>query len=147
MNNLESVKSNKNNLPFPKLSMKILVERFSLLKKFKIPLKKIDARDYNKLCKIFNNFKPQIVIHLAAVSHANRSNKDPHSTFDHSLRTLENALDNSKNKIEHFIFLSSSMVYGNLKKEVKENENCNPLGIYGALKLSAETIINLTIKF
>ncbi len=142
VNNLESVKSNKNNLPFPKLSMKILVERFSLLKKFKIPLKKIDARDYNKLCKIFNNFKPQIVVHLAAVSHANRSNKDPHSTFDHSLRTLENALDNSKNKIEHFIFLSSSMVYGNFKKkEVKENENCNPLGIYGALKLSAETII------
>ena len=55
-------------------------------------------------------------MHLAAVSHANRSNKDPHSTFDHSLRTLENALDNSRGIIDHFIFLSSSMVYGNFKK-------------------------------
>lgn len=142
VNNLESVKSNKNDLPFPKLSMKILVERFALLKKYKIPIKKIDARNYNKLCKIFNFFKPKIVIHLAAVSHANRSNKNPHSTFDHSLRTLENALDNSKNKVQHFIFLSSSMVYGNFKKkEVQETERCDPLGIYGALKLSAEMII------
>ena len=87
-------------------------------------------------------FKPQVIIHLAAVSHANRSNKDPHSTFDHSLRTLENSLDNAKNNIEQFIFLSSSMVYGNfLKKKVKESDICNPLGIYGALKFSAEKII------
>ena len=75
-----------------------------------------DARDYHKLSNLINDLKPQIIIHLAAVSHANRSNKDPHSTFDHSLRTLENALDNAKNRIEHFIFLSSSMVYGNFKK-------------------------------
>jgi len=51
--------------------------------------------------KYFSEIKPKVVIHLAAVSHANRSNKDPHSTFDHSLRTLENALDNAKNRIEH----------------------------------------------
>ena len=55
-----------------------------------------DARDYHKLSNLINDLKPQIIIHLAAVSHANRSNKDPHSTFDHSLRTLENALDNAK---------------------------------------------------
>ena len=89
-----------------------------------------------------NIFKPQVIIHLAAVSHSNRSNKDPHTTFDHSLRTLENALDNAKNNIEHFIFLSSSMVYGNFtKKRVKENDVCEPIGIYGALKFSAEKII------
>ncbi len=142
INNWYSVKKNNNNLPFPKLSLKILEERFSLLKKNKIPLKIIDARDYHKLSNYINNFKPQVIIHLAAVSHSNRSNKDPHTTFDHSLRTLENALDNAKNNIEHFIFLSSSMVYGNFtKKKVKENDVCEPIGIYGALKFSAEKII------
>ena len=142
INNWYSVKKNNNNLPFPKLSLKILEERFSLLKKNKIPLKIIDARDYHKLSNYINIFKPQVIIHLAAVSHSNRSNKDPHTTFDHSLRTLENALDNAKNNIEHFIFLSSSMVYGNFtKKKVKENDVCEPIGIYGALKFSAEKII------
>ena len=142
VNNIYSVKSNENNLPFPKLALKILNQRFNLLKKNNITLKKIDARDYIALSKYISFFKPQVIIHLAAVSHANRSNKDPHSTFDHSLRTLENSLDCAKNNIEHFIFLSSSMVYGNfLKKKVKEDDNCNPLGIYGALKFSAEKII------
>tara|TARA_A100001015_G_scaffold312006_1_gene416329 strand:- start:3925 stop:4932 length:1008 start_codon:yes stop_codon:yes gene_type:complete len=142
VNNLESLKKNINKLPHPKLSMQIIKERIRLLKKNKIPLKKLDARNYIKLSKVFNKFKPSVVVHLAAVSHANRSNKDPHSTFDHSLRTLENALDNSKNRVDHFIFLSSSMVYGNFKKKtVNENDICNPLGIYAALKFSAEKII------
>ena len=142
VNNIDSLKNNINNLPHPKLSMKILKERINLIKKNKIPLKKVDARNYHDLSKVFNKFKPQVVIHLAAVSHANRSNKDPHSTFDHSLRTLENSLDNSRDTVEHFIFLSSSMVYGNFKKKiVNESEKCEPLGIYAALKYSGETII------
>ena len=89
-----------------------------------------------------SKIKPDIVIHLAAVSHANRSNKDPHTTFDHSLRTLENALDNSKDNVEKFIYFSSSMVYGNFKsKEVNEETPCDPLGIYAALKFSGEKIV------
>ncbi len=142
INNLGSLKKNTNKLPHPKLSMKIIKERIRLIKKHKIPLKKVDARNYHKLSKVFNGFKPSVVVHLAAVSHANRSNKDPHSTFDHSLRTLENSLDNSRGLVDHFIFLSSSMVYGNFKKNiVNENDRCEPLGIYAALKYSAEKII------
>jgi nucleoside-diphosphate-sugar epimerase len=79
---------------------------------------------------------------LAAVSHAVRSNKNPYNTFDHSLRTLENALDASRDNVKHFIFLSSSMVYGNFKaQEVNEESVCEPIGIYGALKYAAEKII------
>ena len=142
VNNLYAIQQNKLILPYPKLASTILKERQKLLKKAKIKFYIEDARNYHKLSSLFNNIKPQIVIHLAAVSHANKSNKDPHSTFDHSLRTLENALDNAKNNVEHFIFLSSSMVYGNFKKkEVDEEEICDPIGIYGALKYSAEKII------
>jgi nucleoside-diphosphate-sugar epimerase len=142
VNNLYSLENNTNQLPYPKLAMKIINERQKLLKKNGVPLIIQDAREYHKLCQTIENIKPQIIIHLAAVSHANRSNKDPHSTFDHSLRTLENVLDNAKKNVEHFIFLSSSMVYGNFKKpEVTENDICEPLGIYAALKYSAEKII------
>ena len=37
---------------------------------------------------MFKDIQPNIVIHLAAVSHANKSNKDPYNTFDHSLRDV-----------------------------------------------------------
>ena len=83
-----------------------------------------------------------MVVQLAAVSHANKSNKDPYNTFDHSMRTLENALDASRNAVEHFIFFSSSMVYGHFKQpEVSETTVCEPLGIYGALKYGGEKLV------
>jgi nucleoside-diphosphate-sugar epimerase len=101
-----------------------------------------DARDYHALSKLLDKIKPDAIVHLAAVAHAGKSNKDPYSTFDHSLRTLENALDNTRKRLEHFIYLSSSMVYGNfLTPEVTEESPLNSLGIYGALKVAGEKIV------
>lgn len=142
INNLYSLENNKDNLPNPKLSKTIIEDRLKIIndKNFNFLIQ--DLRDYHATSRIFSEIQPDIVIHLAAVSHANRSNKDPHTTFDHSLRTLENALDNSKNKVEKFIYFSSSMVYGNFKSdEVDESSNCDPLGIYAALKFSGEKIV------
>lgn len=117
-------------------------ERLRLLRENDIPLYVEDVRDYHKLSKVFEKIKPQTVVLLAAVSHANRSNKDPYTTFDHSFRTLENALDCSKNKVEHFIYFSSSMVYGNFStEEVTEDSLCEPIGIYGALKFGGEHLV------
>ena len=142
INNLGSVKKNENKLPFPKLSTLILNQRLKLFKNSKINLIKVDAKNYKKTHEILNTIKPNIIIHLAAVSHANRSNLEPHKTFENSLVTLENVLDYAKNKVEHFIFSSSSMVYGNFKtSEVNEDSVCSPIGIYGAMKYSAEKII------
>ena len=85
---------------------------------------------------MYSRINPEVIIHLAAVSHANRSNKDPHTTFDHSLRTLENTLDYAKGRKTHVIYMSSSMVYGNFeKKDVDEDTECKPIGIYGTLKI------------
>lgn len=142
VNNLTSVLGNSDHLPHPHLAYTAINERLQLLRDADIPLHVQDARDYHKLSHILSETKPHVILHLAAVSHANRSNKDPYSTFDHSLRTLENALDNAKNHVEHFIFLSSSMVYGHFKGEqVDEESPCEPIGIYGALKLSGEKIV------
>ena len=140
INNLESLKNNADNLPFPVLSKNILDERLKLLSGIKTYFE--DARDYDKMSRLYDKIEPEVIVHLAAVSHAGRSNKNPHTTFDHSLRTLENMLDASKKNIKHFIYLSSSMVYGNFKEnEVNEDTKCDPLGIYGALKYAGEKII------
>jgi len=142
VNNLTSIIGNYDNLPYPMLSKKIIESRLDLINLKGISLYVQDARNYHALSNIISKIKPEIIIHLAAVSHAARSNKNPYNTFDHSLRTLENSLDASKNNIKHFIFLSSSMVYGNFKTpEVTEKSACEPIGIYGALKYAAEKII------
>ena len=77
---------------------------------------------------------------LAAVSHANRSKT--HTNFRSQSSNTENAL-HSERYYRSFIFLSSSMVYGNFKKIVNEEDKCEPLGVYAALKYSAEKIIRV----
>ena len=81
-----------------KLYTSILNNRIDLLRQNKIDLIIQDARECSAISNIISRIKPDIIIHLA-VSHANKSNKDPHSTFDHSLRTLENSLDIAKNNM------------------------------------------------
>lgn len=132
-------------VPNADLYLSIIQQRLELLKEKRIPLTEIDARDYNKLSAIVGNLDVDTIIQLAAVAHADRSNKDPYSTFDHSLRTLENALDIARSRhmnVKHFIYFSSSMVYGNFNADsVTEETPCEPLGIYGALKYAGEKIV------
>lgn len=142
VNNLISVIGNDDGLKFKNLNKKIINSRLELLELNEIELKIADARDYHLTSRLISELKPEIIIHLAAVSHANRSNKDPFNTFDHSFRTLENVLDASRGNIERLIYFSSSMVYGNFtKSEVEESDHCDPIGIYGALKYCGEKII------
>ena len=120
----------------------MLNRRLDLLHKNQIEVNIEDARNYNLMSMTLEKFKPDTIIQLAAVSHANKSNKDPHTTFDHTLRTLENTLDIAKNYNAHVIYFSSSMVYGNFEKDtVDEESQCNPIGIYGTLKYSGELIV------
>lgn len=129
--------------PNRELYLHILDQRFQLLRQQGVPLYVQDCRDYHALQRWVTQVKPDCMVHLAAVSHANRSNKDPFSTFDHNFRTLENALDCAKeNNVGHFIYFSSSMVYGNfLDDVVTEDARCEPLGIYGALKYGGEKLV------
>ena len=141
VNNLLSFAS-RADLHNRELCMRILNQRLDLLRAAGVPLHPQDARDYHALSRILGQIKPQVIVHLAAVSHAGYANKDPYSTFDHSLRTLENALDYAKGQVEQFVFLSSSMAYGDFQTaEVTEDHPLNPIGIYGALKVGGEKLV------
>jgi len=140
VNNLNSVKDKKIENSF--LYTSILKERIRLINENSIELKIEDSKVNEKIQKIFFEFNPDIIIHLAAVSHANKSNIDPDFTFENSVVTLKNSLEGARLNNSHIIFLSSSMVYGEFPKDgVDEETQCKPLGIYGNLKYASELII------
>ena len=146
VNNIKSKKYIKKDNAF--LFKKTLKERLNLLRLNKLNLINYNLKNENlkKASKIYN-FKPDIIIHLAAVSHANISNIDPKYTFDNSLTTLINSLEIARETKSHFIFFSSSMVYGDFNgKKVNEKTKCNPIGIYGNLKLAGEMIVKSYAK-
>jgi nucleoside-diphosphate-sugar epimerase len=131
--------------PNKSLYLHLINERMRLLNERGVPLHVVDARDYHALSRTLTDIKPEVIIQLAAIAHANRSNKDPFSTFDHSFRTLENVLDYARGEdtnVSRLIYFSSSMVYGDFDGEaVTEDRRCEPIGIYGALKYGAEKLV------
>jgi len=142
VNNILAFQSTFDHNPNRELYLDIIQQRLQLMRDAGIHLYVQDARDYHALSKLMAKLQPQSIVHLAAVAHAGRSNKDPYTTFDHSLRTLENALDCNRDYRAHFVYFSSSMVYGNFRgASVSEDARCEPLGIYGALKYSGEKIV------
>ena len=141
VNNLGAF-SNGSGDPSKQLYMQLIYERLAALREINVPLHVVDARDYQVLSRCLGDIKPDVIVQLAAIAHANRANKDPFSTFDHSFRTLENALDCARGQDRHFIYFSSSMVYGNFEGEaVSEDRHCEPMGIYGALKYGGEKLV------
>lgn len=141
VNNLGAF-SNSGTDPNKNLYVNFIFERMRLLREAGIPLHVLDARDYHALSRCLGEIKADCYVQLAAIAHANRSNKDPYSTFDHSFRTLENALDTARGSNVHFVYFSSSMVYGNFDGEAAvEERHCEPMGIYGALKYGGEKLV------
>ncbi len=127
--------------PFGELHSRILRDRIA---NFAGQLIIADARNYNILSPICKAVQPDVMIHLAAIAHQGKAQKSPHTTFDHSLRTLENALDIAVNlKVKRFVYFSSSTVYGDWPESgiVDEESPCAPKGIYGSLKLAGELIV------
>lgn len=143
VNNLVSLRDSRSTLIQKGFYRRVVEERLNLLQAAEIPLYIEDARDYVRLSRAAAEFKPDAIFLLAAVAHASRANKDPYMTFDHSFRTLENALDIAKSfPNTQFVYFSSSMVYGEfLGQSPTEEVMCNPKGIYGSLKLGGEHLV------
>ena len=146
VNNYHYFKNNRDSISNADLYLKIIQGRLDIMKEQDISIIGQDAREYVELTHVISEkMNADTLIHLAAVAHAGKSNKDPYSTFDHSLRTLENCLDIARSpelNIKHFIYFSSSMVYGNfLSGSVTEETPCEPVGIYGALKFAGEKLV------
>ena len=92
---------------------------------------------------IFANEKPDIVIHLAAFPRLKVVKRNPQLGCDVILKGLINLLEASvKNGIKRFVFISSSMVYGDWEYECNpEDAITNPVEPYGIMKLCAENLV------
>ncbi len=142
VNNLLAFSNADPSTPNRDLYLRLINERQRLLRAADVPIYTQDARDKPALADLLGMIQPQVLIHLAGISHADRSNRHPHDAFDHTLHTLENTLACARDWLEHFIFFSSSMVYGHFSSGIVTEETpCNPIGIYGALKFSGEKLV------
>ena len=102
-----------------------------------------DLIDNRFIEKVFEIYKPRIVINLAAQAGVRFSLEDPNSYIKSNIVGFGNLIENCKiNKIEHLIYASSSSVYGGNKVfPFSEHHGVDhPVSIYAATKRSNELI-------
>ena len=101
-----------------------------------------DISDSKSVDHIFNVEQPEIVIHMASFPRQKVVNADPAWGSRVMSEGLLNLLEASnKYEVRKFIYISSSMVYGNFSNDVKEDYDCKPQGQYGILKLAGEWLV------
>ncbi len=100
-----------------------------------------DLADSRALKSVFTEYKPQIVIHLAAQAGVRYSLENPDAYVQSNLVGFVNILECCRHcNVEHLLYASSSSVYGANKKlpfSVEDRVD-NPISLYAATKKSNE---------
>ncbi len=117
-------------------------ERLSLLQKYeKYHFVKADISDKEAVMQVFEEWKPQIVVNLAAQAGVRYSIDNPDAYIQSNLVGFFHILEACRNyPVEHLVYASSSSVYGTNKKIPfsTEDQVDHPVSLYAATKKSNE---------
>jgi UDP-glucose 4-epimerase len=105
-----------------------------------------DILDRLVCLKAFSH-NPEIVIHLATYPRAKIVDEDPIVGIPKVINTTTNLLWHSEKwNVKKFVYVSSSMVYGDFVDGTKEDASTKPKNIYGEAKLTGERMVKLFAK-
>lgn len=114
-----------------------------------------DLADKALISEIFENYKPGIVVNLAAQAGVRYSITNPNAYIESNvigfyniLEACRHSYDNGATGVQHLIYASSSSVYGTNKKVPYsiEDKVDNPVSLYAATKKSNELMAHAYAK-
>ncbi len=120
-------------------------KRVKILKKKKLIFYKNNLLNIVSIKNILKKYKVDVIIHLAAQAGVRHSLSNPLDYVKNNIEATTCILEACKNfKIKHFLFSSSSSVYGSSeKKKSKENYNTDfPIQFYAATKKANELMLH-----
>lgn len=136
--------------------VRIKEERLKELEKFEnFIFIKGDISDKGTIVKLFEEYKPQIVVNLAAQAGVRYSISNPDAYISSNLIGFYNILeacrhsyDNGNSGVEHLVYASSSSVYGSNKKVPYSTDDKvdNPVSLYAATKKGNELMAHAYSK-
>ncbi|MEK5214653.1 GDP-mannose 4,6-dehydratase [Psychrobacillus sp. FSL H8-0487] len=121
------------NLKYTRLEQLKLYENFTFIKG--------DISDKSMITNIFEVYKPNIIVNLAAQAGVRYSIENPDVYIQSNIVGFYNILEACRNyPVDHLVYASSSSVYGSNKKVPFEETDFvdNPVSLYAATKKSNE---------
>jgi UDP-glucuronate 4-epimerase len=102
---------------------------------------KLDLADRESMALLFQEQKPQCVLHLAAQPGVRHSLINPHAYIDSNIVGFANVLEGCRHHgVQHLVYASSSSVYGgNTRLPFSEHDSVDhPVSLYAATKKAGE---------
>jgi dTDP-4-dehydrorhamnose reductase len=98
----------------------------------------LDITELNQVRETIALFQPDVIVHLAAMTDVDGCERDPEMAFDINVRGTENLLDNFKGR---FIYISTDYVFDGNEGPYTENDEVNPISVYGRTKYYGEDLV------
>jgi nucleoside-diphosphate-sugar epimerase len=111
--------------------------------RFQATIHDVDIRDYRAVAVNFERAGTvDAVIHLASFPRQKVVGQKPIWAAEVMTPALINLLGlTHQHHIPKFVYISSSMVYGDFDNDVTEDEVCRPQGLYGIMKYQGEKLV------
>jgi len=120
----------------------LMGERIKKISETELRTHRIDIADCEGINWLLQTYRPDTVIHLASFPRQKVVNMNPQLGSRVMIEGLLNLCEASKRYgVGKFVYVSSSMVYGNFTDDVREDAVCNPQGQYGIMKLAGEWLV------
>lgn len=101
-----------------------------------------DIRNSDDVKQRVGIFSIKTIVHLASFPRQKIVEQDPVLASEVMITGLINLLEAARtHKIKRFVYVSSSMVYGDFESDVNEDAVCNPIGQYGIMKYMGEKLV------
>lgn len=101
-----------------------------------------DITDAAAVDSIIAGEQPDVVIHMASFPRQKVVNANPGLGAKVMIEGLINMLESANtHSVKRFVYISSSMVYGDFRDDACEDAICRPQGQYGIMKLAGEALV------
>ncbi|RJQ14174.1 MAG: NAD(P)-dependent oxidoreductase [Nitrospiraceae bacterium] len=99
---------------------------------------KVDLTDYGEMKKVFNEIRPDAVIHTAAAADPNYCQSNRAETRRTNVDASVNIAGLCSDAGTPFVFTSTDLVFDGLNAPYREDDPVSPINIYGEQKVTAE---------
>jgi dTDP-4-dehydrorhamnose reductase len=103
-----------------------------------VKMLKVDLVNFSELKQVFNEIKPEAVIHTAALSQPNYCQNNPQESYTINVNVPSNIAGLCADNLIPCVFTSTDLVFDGLNAPYKEIDPVCPINIYGEHKVMAE---------
>ncbi len=108
----------------------------------------VDLTDFDKVSKIMNEVKPEVVINAAAMTNVDECEDKKEACDAINVKLVQELVNLCETHNSYLLHISTDFIFDGKNGPYKEDDEPNPLNYYGLSKLKSEQIIERsTLKY